>query len=175
MRDPEVVKAKQQKKEAKEEKKKREDFENPIKPFVPAPVPTGNAMQNGGVGMETSVLGHAADSGTSLLGQAPAGKSSSLSAGTLLRKNTGDNIVICKDTTIIGKDSLHVDYCIRDNSAISRTHAIIHAGPQGVSVEDAHSTNGTFVNDRRLGEGEIVPIKKGDVIRLGNEEFEYRN
>ena len=173
-KDPEVIKAKQQKKEAKEEKKKREDFENPIKPFVPAPVPTGNAMQNGGVGMETSVLGHAAESGTSLLGQATT-KSSSLSAGTLLRKNTGDNIVICKDTTIIGKDSLHVDYCIRDNSAISRTHAIIHAGPQGVSVEDAHSTNGTFVNDRRLGEGEIVPIKKGDVIRLGNEEFEYRN
>ena len=91
-----------------------------------------------------------------------------------IRKKTKDNIILCKPETKIGKDSLHVDYCIRDNSTISRIHAVFKVTPQGASVEDCNSTNGTFVNGVRLNANEAKLLNKGDVIRLANEEFDYR-
>jgi transcriptional regulator with GAF, ATPase, and Fis domain len=52
---------------------------------------------------------------------------------------------------------------------VSRLHAIITAGDQGFSIDDAHSRNGTFVDGRALGHGIRVPLQTGTVIRIGKE------
>jgi hypothetical protein len=58
-----------------------------------------------------------------------------------------------------------------DDPNISRRHALLTKRPDGWWIVDLGSTNGTLVNDalvkeRRLG--------RGDRIRLGTTEFEYR-
>ena len=47
---------------------------------------------------------------------------------------------------------------------VSRTHAIVECGDEGVSIKDAGSLNGTYVN------GEIVDatvLRDGDVVQIG--------
>ena len=47
----------------------------------------------------------------------------------------------------------------------SRRHAVLEAGPQGITIRDAGSANGVFVNDRKV---ERSPLKEGDLVRLGD-------
>jgi hypothetical protein len=47
----------------------------------------------------------------------------------------------------------------------SRRHAVLEAGPQGITIRDAGSANGVFVNDRKV---ERSPLKEGDIVRLGD-------
>lgn len=162
--------------EKKEKKNKKKEEPSLTRPFVMNNTNSGNMNQSGGTGMGTSVLGAQDSKGTTVLGgNSPVSQAvNAVNGGTLIRKKTKDNIILCKPETKIGKDSLHVDYCIRDNSTISRIHAVFKVTPQGASVEDCNSTNGTFVNGVRLNANEAKFLNKGDVIRLANEEFDYR-
>lgn len=47
---------------------------------------------------------------------------------------------------------------------ISRHHACLHHGGEGLTLEDLDSRNGTFVNGRRIRRGELSP---GDLLRFG--------
>ncbi|WP_026514219.1 trypsin-like peptidase domain-containing protein [Butyrivibrio sp. LB2008] len=94
--------------------------------------------------------------------------------GTLIRRKNGENIIINKNNFSIGKDSLNIDFRISDNSAISRRHASIKIENGQVVLEDNFSTNGTFVNGNKIQGGQTKQIKSGDVIKLANEEFDYR-
>ncbi|WP_433179239.1 FHA domain-containing protein [Actinoallomurus sp. CA-150999] len=50
---------------------------------------------------------------------------------------------------------------------VSRRHATIGIDGNGQAwVRDERSTNGTFINDRRLQPGEQAPIRDGDSVRL---------
>ncbi|MCO5987981.1 FHA domain-containing protein [Actinoallomurus spadix] len=50
---------------------------------------------------------------------------------------------------------------------VSRRHAVLGVDGTGQAwVRDERSTNGTFVNDRRLGPGEQAPLRDGDSVRL---------
>lgn len=50
---------------------------------------------------------------------------------------------------------------------VSRCHAVLRDTPgHGPMIEDLGSTNGTFVNDRRIGGA--FGLEPGDVVRLGN-------
>lgn len=124
-------------------------------------------------GADTSVLNSQKNDETSVLDTSD-NLGGTICRGKLIRKKTGDNIEITKERTVIGKDSLHTDYCIRDNSAISRMHTVIVANSKGVYIEDAQSTNGTFVNGKRLEDGQQVELRGGENIKLGNEEFIFR-
>lgn len=53
---------------------------------------------------------------------------------------------------------------------VSRSHCRITRGGAGWRIEDAASTNGTFVNGARVGSHEL---KSGDVLRIGEYELEY--
>lgn len=159
-------------KKKKEKKKKKEPvLEKPFDSDWSASDST--PIVSNGTGTSMLNVGQPAADETSLL-QGPETEMGPVSRGKLIRKKTGENIDLIKDRTVIGKDSLHVDYCIRDNTAISRMHIIVTATSTGVCVEDAHSTNGTYVNGKRLGEGEVVQLRGGENIRLGNEEFIFR-
>ena len=47
----------------------------------------------------------------------------------------------------------------------SRRHAVLEAGPQGITIRDAGSANGVFVNDRKV---ERASLSEGDLVRLGD-------
>lgn len=125
-------------------------------------------------GSETMVLNGGSNGiGTSVLGLEKT-TSGQLKLGTLIRRKSGEQIPLNKSFFTIGKDSLHVDYCIKDNGTISRQHVVIRADEKGVLLEDCNSTNGTFLNGTRLSGGQAVILRAGDSVRLANEEFEYQ-
>jgi pSer/pThr/pTyr-binding forkhead associated (FHA) protein len=49
---------------------------------------------------------------------------------------------------------------------VSRRHAVIRQVDAGIALEDLGSTNGTWVNGRRI-EG-VVRLAAGDEVRFGN-------
>lgn len=50
---------------------------------------------------------------------------------------------------------------------VGRHHAALEVAPTWVSVADLQSTNGTWVNDGRLGPADVHPLRDGDVLRFG--------
>jgi pSer/pThr/pTyr-binding forkhead associated (FHA) protein len=59
---------------------------------------------------------------------------------------------------------------VASGADVSRHHAQISRGPSGHVVRDL-SANGVFVNDTRTGDAH--PLRRGDVIRIGTEEFRF--
>ena len=58
---------------------------------------------------------------------------------------------------------------ILDVAMVSRIHCRLTADAQGdLTVEDLDSTNGTFVNDRRVSR---APLASGDRLRVGRIEL----
>ena len=57
-----------------------------------------------------------------------------------------------------------------DESSVSRRHAILHNHRSGVRVLDDRSSNGTFVNGRRIGQADL---RNGDVLVLGRVVLRY--
>jgi len=69
-----------------------------------------------------------------------------------------------EDETVIGREHGSADVVLTD-PGISRRHVAVRAGAGRITVEDLGSSNGTYVNGRRI-DGE-VEIANGDEIRLG--------
>ncbi|MFZ0088145.1 MAG: FHA domain-containing protein [Solirubrobacteraceae bacterium] len=57
-----------------------------------------------------------------------------------------------------------------EDSHVSRRHAIVAVRSDGVRVLDDRSTNGTFVNGRRVT---AAKLSDGDVLRFGRAVFRY--
>lgn len=55
--------------------------------------------------------------------------------------------------------------------SLSRSHGRLRAGREGVSIEDLGSTNGSFVNDRRV-QGRVL-LASGDRLQLGGLHFKF--
>ncbi len=54
-----------------------------------------------------------------------------------------------------------------DDPSVSRRHLRIGRGAGGLFVEDVHSLNGTFVEDRLLPPFEPNPLQDGDTLTVG--------
>ena len=89
----------------------------------------------------------------------------------MTRQKTGETLCISKPSFWIGKDSANVDYCIKDNSAISRRHVLVTIQNGQCYVRDNHSTNHTFVNGQVIAPETDTLILDGDRVCLGDEEF----
>jgi DNA-binding winged helix-turn-helix (wHTH) protein len=71
---------------------------------------------------------------------------------------------------VIGRDS---DAAVQvEDRTISRHHAQIVVGPQGATVEDLESKNGTFLNGVRVAAP--VPIGDGSVLEVGSVRMLYQ-
>jgi pSer/pThr/pTyr-binding forkhead associated (FHA) protein len=57
-----------------------------------------------------------------------------------------------------------------DENSVSRRHAILVPRPAGARVLDDRSSNGTFVNGRRIVQADL---KNGDVLALGRVVLRY--
>ena len=77
---------------------------------------------------------------------------------------------IKKCYTELGK---RADFWIADNEAVSRIHAGIVCKGDEYYLIDRNSTNGTYLNERRIESGQEVLLKPGDRIKLADEELDF--
>lgn len=91
----------------------------------------------------------------------------------LIRKRTGEEILINKNRFFVGKDEECVDYKIEYNANISRRHAVIRKISGNFYIQDMDTTNGTYVNGVRLRDQEEQMLQTGDIILMADEEFEF--
>ena len=91
---------------------------------------------------------------------------------TIIRVKTGERININKPEFIIGKERRRVDYCVSDNSSVSRTHVKLISRAGELHIMDMNATNGTFVNGTRISGGQEARISSGDKFKLADEEFQ---
>lgn len=77
---------------------------------------------------------------------------------------------LASGTTSIGRSSAS-DIVLKSDDYVSGQHAKLTRHGGLLYVEDAGSTNGTYVNDRKtIG---ATPLKSGDRVRVGSTTFRY--
>jgi len=79
---------------------------------------------------------------------------------------SGKHYAISGDNVTIGRDA---DVPLRDES-VSGRHASIRVDDMKFELADLNSTNGTFVNGKRISK---QFLKAGDVVRCGNVELKF--
>jgi len=66
------------------------------------------------------------------------------------------------------------DLCLNDNS-VSKIHAALVMNREStLMVADTGSTNGTYINGRRIAYGEARQVEDGDVVGFGDVEVRFR-
>ena len=70
---------------------------------------------------------------------------------------------------ILGRDD---GVTMVDDTTVSRRHARVVIGADGVTIEDMGSRNGSWLADQPLTGP--APVREGDAIRLGSARFTYR-
>lgn len=83
-------------------------------------------------------------------------------------KESGRSVSVAGDITLGRAPAC--SFCVPDDSFVSSTHARVWRRDGQVWVEDLGSTNGTFLNERRL-DGPTV-IRPGDRLRMGKTVLE---
>ena len=77
---------------------------------------------------------------------------------------------LASGTTSIGRSSAS-DIVLKSDDYVSGQHARLTRHGGLLYVEDAGSTNGTYVNDRKtIG---ATPLRSGDRVRVGSTTFRY--
>jgi hypothetical protein len=88
----------------------------------------------------------------------------------LISAKTQECIKINAESYSIGKGAAN-DYCIQGNSAVSRRHALVIRREENYYIKDVGSTNGTFLNGRRLLPDEETLLAADDEVKLADEIF----
>ena len=88
----------------------------------------------------------------------------------LFHERSGTPVQITKDSFLLGKGNVS-DYCISGNTAVSRRHAVIRRKGNDYYLQDEGSTNGSFLNGRKLEGQETVLLADRDEIVLADERF----
>lgn len=124
---------------------------------------------------ETTILGDGADfSGTTVLSEQETSIEPTHIIPYLIRLKNNERILINKPRYRLGKEKSYVDYFIGDNAAVSRSHADIVTNGEEYSIIDMNSTNHTYINNQMIQSGVEVKLNDGDKVKLGNEEFEFK-
>lgn len=147
---------------------------NPPDPAAPIPVPQtvtreaiagmgGAAATGGAIGAAASI---AANMANARANQTPAQPLAQL-IDVVTREALEVNAAHC----IIGRERAAADVILRDPN-VSRRHAELTFTGSDWSIEDLNSTNGTFVNNRRITR---CPLRNGDLLTFGLSNFEFRS
>ena len=84
----------------------------------------------------------------------------------------GQRIFLNQLEMVIGRDPA-VEVSVNDQG-VSRRHAVIKKKSEGgIELSDLNSSNGTFVNDKKLHVGQSVLLEKEDMIKVGSTIFKY--
>ena len=94
--------------------------------------------------------------------------------GRLYGRDRGSRIDLRTLPLTVGKAEAYSDVVLADPS-VSRVHARIYRGEDGgIEIRDLDSTNGTYINGEKLDPDEKRRVQRGDEVRFGNVEYEYR-
>lgn len=93
---------------------------------------------------------------------------------TLISMNTPERVElrITKDEFIIGKKQGVVDGMLTFSRMISRIHCKIIRQGNDYYIMDLRSSNGTFVNGRKIHPEEKVILHNGDVVKIATSSFQ---
>lgn len=83
----------------------------------------------------------------------------------LLEASGGRRFRLRPGVNMVGRESGEV---LLMDSTVSRRHAQITLSDNEVTVTDLNSTNGTFVDGKRVAPGEAAPVPIGSTLRFGN-------
>ena len=93
-------------------------------------------------------------------------------------KETGENIsiVLTKrelegNGIVIGRSRKQSDYAIPAAKFLSRRHIRIALNNEQLIIEDLHSPNKTYIDDKELTAGQVTDLKKGTKLNLGNSVY----
>ena len=78
--------------------------------------------------------------------------------------DSSHRVRLVNETTTIGRD-ISNEIALRLDEQVSRFHAVLVRYPAGHCVRDVGSSNGTFVNGKRIAGDHH--LHNGDMIRLG--------
>ena len=81
---------------------------------------------------------------------------------------------ITKTPFVIGKLQWETDLFLSEKT-VSRKHASLHCENGEYYVSDLGSTNGTFLNGKRLESLKKYKLSQGDIVRFAREEFIFEN
>lgn len=132
-------------------------------PSMPSPTATSTSMPEGAG--ETTLLDAGAGETTLLGGGA--------GSAYLIRKKNGEKIMINLQNFKIGKEKKKVNYCVMDNTTVSRLHCEIIKKGADYYVADMGSANGTFVNGVQASPHKEMLLSNQSVLKLSDEEFEF--
>lgn len=90
----------------------------------------------------------------------------------LLEASNGDVIILLPGENNLGRSNDNHIQIVSEK--ISRSHARLVVSDEMIGVMDLGSTNGTFVNETRLEQGELIVLKQGDKIRFGDRSFHLK-
>lgn len=93
---------------------------------------------------------------------------------SLFRILTEEQISVNKPVFRLGKEKSYVDYFVTNNIAVSRSHADIITRGNQYFVKDLNSKNHTYINGNEIPVHCEIEIHDGDYLKLGNEEFIFR-
>lgn len=85
-------------------------------------------------------------------------------AGKSLSLRNGESVTI-------GRAAAKSQLALPQDTFMSGLHFAVECGPQGARVIDRKSSNGTFLNGRKLREFEATPLATGDEIKAGQTIF----
>lgn len=91
----------------------------------------------------------------------------------LIRKKNGEKIAITSQNFAIGKERRRVNYCISDNTSVSRYHVVITKKGSDYYAADQRSSNFTFVNGVQLSPYQETLLTDKSILKLSDEEFEF--
>lgn len=100
-----------------------------------------------------------------------AGHLSALSLAVVGGPDCGRSFDVCAGTLRIGRAG-DADLVV-DDPDLSRVHAELAVGPDGVTLRDCGSTNGSSIDGHRLG-GEPQAITTASLVALGSSRFRLR-
>lgn len=90
---------------------------------------------------------------------------------SLHRVRTGKTTKLKKNVTTIGKSKMRSDIIIEENPTISRKHCTIYFENGSYYLEDNGSSNGTWLDDKKIQPEEKVILRNKSKIRFSDEEF----
>ncbi len=93
-----------------------------------------------------------------------------MSAKLILRKGQSDKIFILESNSIKIGCYPDCDLIVEKDKFISGIHALIIYSEEHYFIQDNNSTNGTFINGRRI---DRQKLQSGDIIAIGDTEFEF--
>ena len=147
-------------------KKKKTEPTAPISTAPPVqPAHMNNPYMGEGAG-ETTLLNEGAGE-TTLLGAAAVGNA------YLIRKKNGQKIVINTARFKMGKERSKVNYCISDNTSVSRVHCEIVKKGADYYIIDNGATNLTLVNGVQASPHREMLLTDRCTIKLSDEEFQF--